>query len=124
MRRIAVPFPSPSFRGASKTRRRNLEVPGSMLRIAPERASKSLHPSSIRLGQTEHFLRDEAENELRADRGDARDQGFPQITLDVIFLGVAEAAMRHDRLLAGMEGGFGGARVGGIGGPAAQACLL
>jgi hypothetical protein len=26
----------PSFRGASKTRTRNLEIPGSMLRIAPE----------------------------------------------------------------------------------------
>jgi hypothetical protein len=25
-----------SFRGASKTRTRNLEIPGSMLRIAPE----------------------------------------------------------------------------------------
>jgi len=27
---------SPSFRGASQTRTRNLEIPGSMLRIAPE----------------------------------------------------------------------------------------
>src|SRR5258705_3766250 len=61
---------------------------------------------SIRLRQTEHLLGNEAENELRADRRDARDQGFPQVTLDVILLGVTEAAMRHDSLLAGVEAGF------------------
>src|SRR5215210_2713598 len=61
---------------------------------------------SIRLWQTEHLLGDKAENELRADRRDARDQGFPQVTLDVILLGVSESAMCHDRLLAGLEAGF------------------
>ena len=39
---------------------------------------------SIRFGQTEHALRDVAENEVRADRGDARDQNLPQAALDVI----------------------------------------
>ena len=44
--------------------------------------SKARH--SIRFGQTEHALRDVAENEVRADRGDARDQNLPQAALDVI----------------------------------------
>src|SRR5260370_19752491 len=53
---------------------------------------------SIRLRQAQHLLGNETENELRADRGDAGDQGFPQISLDMIFLGVAESAMGHHRL--------------------------
>src|SRR6266511_2906 len=113
MKLMVVPPSPPSFRGASKTRTRNLEVlrcaiahHSSMLRIAPERPFESVHPSSIRLRQTEHFLGDEAENELRADRLDTGDQGFPQIALDVIFLGVSEAAMCHHRLLAGVKTGF------------------
>src|SRR3954452_24304313 len=117
-------IPSPSFRDASKTRTRNLEVPGSMLRIAPERRFESVRSSSIRLRQAEHLLGDEAENELRADRRDARDQGFPQIALDVIFLGVAEAAMGHDRLFAGVETGFGRKILGGIGGRTAWHALV
>src|SRR5947199_1002294 len=68
----------------------------------------SFFPPSIRFRQTEHLLGDKTENELRADRGDAGDQRFAQIALDVKFLGVAEAAMGHDRLLAGLEAGFGG----------------
>src|SRR5690242_5165606 len=100
MKLIAV-FPSPSIRGASKTRTRNLEVPGSMLCIAPERPIGSVRSSSIRLRQPQHLLGDKAENELRADRRDARDQRLPQIALDVILLGVTETAMRHHRLLAG-----------------------
>src|SRR4051795_9976544 len=117
-------IPSPSFRDASKTRTRNLEVPGSMLRIAPERRFESVRSSSIRLRQAEHLLGDEAENELRADRRDARDQGFPQIALDVIFLGVAEAAMRHDGLFAGVEAGLRSEIFGGIGGRAAWHALV
>src|ERR1700692_131597 len=62
--------------------------------------------ASIRLRQAQHLLGDETENELRADRGDAGDQGFPEVSLDMIFLGVAETAMGHDRLLAGLEAGF------------------
>src|SRR5689334_18559645 len=101
MKLMIVPPPR-SFRGGAKRRTRNLEVPGSMLRIAPERRWSALS-SSIRLRQAEHLLGDEAENELRADRRDARDQGFPQIALDVIFLRITEAAMRHDGLFTGVE---------------------
>src|SRR5882724_1262504 len=124
MKLMTVPPPSRSFRGASKTRTRNLEVPGSMLRIAPERRLESARSSSVRLRQAEHLLGNEAENELRADRRDPRDQGFPQIALDVIFLGVTEAAMRHDRLLAGVETGFGGEIFCGIGGRPAWHALI
>src|SRR4051794_6289386 len=63
---------------------------------------------SIRLRQAEHFFGDKTQDELRADRGDAGDQGFAQIALDVKFLGVAEAAMGHDRLLAGLKAGLAG----------------
>src|SRR4030081_2070125 len=56
---------------------------------------------SIRLRQAEHFLGNKTQDQLRADRRDARDQGLAQIALDVKFLGVAEAAMGHHRLLAG-----------------------
>src|SRR6267378_1234674 len=79
---------------------------------------------SIRLRQTQHLLGDKTENELRADRRDARDQGFPQITLDVIFLGVTEAAMRHDSLLAGVEAGFRCEIFRSIGGRAALHALI
>jgi hypothetical protein len=34
--RSSAVFSVPSFRGASKTRTRNLEIPGSVLRTAPE----------------------------------------------------------------------------------------
>src|SRR6266851_5990978 len=44
-----------------------------------------LNQPSIRLRQAQHFLGNKTENELRADRGDARDQGFTQIALDVVF---------------------------------------
>src|SRR5437870_2469053 len=69
---------------------------------------------SIRLRKAEHLLADEAEDQLRADRRDARDQRFPQIALDVILLGIAEAAMGHHRLLAGLEAGFRGKVLCGI----------
>src|SRR2546421_7485244 len=121
MKLMTAPSSSRSFRGASKTRTRNLEVlrcasahRSSMLRIAPERRFESARSSSIRLRQAEHLLGDEAENELRADRRDARDQGFPQIALDVIFLRVAESTMGHHRLLAGVEAGFGREIFGGV----------
>src|SRR3984893_10721153 len=61
---------------------------------------------SVRLRQAQHLLGNKAENELRADRGDARDQGFAQVTLDMKFLGVAEAAMGHHSLLARLKAGF------------------
>src|SRR5580704_2808623 len=74
---------------------------------------------SIRLRQAQHLLGDKTENELRADRRDTWDQGFPQVTLDVKFLGITEAAMGHDRLLAGVITGFAGKIFGGVGGRAA-----
>src|SRR6185295_17968480 len=48
-----------SFRGASQTRTRNLEVPGSTLRVAPERRRGCLSP-----GQIEDALGDDAEHHL------------------------------------------------------------
>src|ERR1700676_1136540 len=61
---------------------------------------------SVRLRQAQHLLGNKTENELRADGGNARDQGLPQITLDMIFLGVTKAAMRHHGLLAGLKTRF------------------
>src|ERR1700738_1537592 len=69
----------------------------------------------IRLRQAQHLLGNKTENELRADRGDARDQEFTQIALDVVFPGVAEAAVRHDGLLAGLKTGFGREIFRGVG---------
>src|ERR1700710_384399 len=60
---------------------------------------------SIRFRQAEHFLGNETQDQLRADRRDAGDQGFAQIALDVIFLGIAKAAMGHYCLLAGLKAG-------------------
>ena len=44
---------------------------------APRAQCGTLKGNSIRFGQTEHALRDVAENEVRADRGDARGQNLP-----------------------------------------------
>src|SRR5215468_7112342 len=79
----------------------------------PEHADR--HWISIRLRQFEHALGDVGKNELRADGGDAGDLDFAEVALDMVFAGVAHAAMRHDRGLAGTEPGFGGAVLGGIG---------
>src|SRR3954467_10729829 len=69
---------------------------------------------SIRLRQAEHALGDEAEDQLAAHRGDAADEGLAQIALDVVFARVAEAAMGHHCLLAGVEAGFAGEVLGRI----------
>src|SRR5258708_23113472 len=61
---------------------------------------------SVRLRQAQHLLGNKAENELRADRGDPRDQGVAQVSLDVKFLGVAEAAVGHHSLFASLKAGF------------------
>src|SRR6185312_9796871 len=55
-----------------------------------------------------YLLGDEAQDEFSTDRRDAGDERLPQIALDVKFLGVAEAAMGHHRLLAGVEPRFAG----------------
>src|ERR1700733_718671 len=81
--------PDPEFRdsgfdAAASPRNDERTILTRFIRIGP----------SIRFRQAQHLLGNKAENELRADRRDARDQGFTQVTLDVKFLGVAEAAMR------------------------------
>ena len=65
-----------------------------------------------------------AQDQLRADRRDARDHRLAQIALDVKFLGVAHTAMRHHRGLTGRRTrlrrqdicgiGFGAARLGPV----------
>src|SRR5215468_8876471 len=100
-----------------------LWIPGSRF-ARPGMTMERFRLASIRLRQAQHLLGDEAENELRRDRGDARDQRFPQVTLDVIFLGVTEAAMGHHGLLAGAEAGFGGQILCGIGGGPAGHVLV
>src|SRR6266851_767712 len=80
--------------------------------------------TSIRLRQAQHLLGDKTENELRADRGDARDQGFAQIALDMKLPRVAEAAVGHHGLLASLEAGFGGEIFRGIGRGAAWHALI
>src|SRR6266403_3015913 len=99
---------------------RNLEIPRcaiAHLRFATARRpgmtawNSCLHylkNQLIRLRQVQHLFGDKAENELRADRGDPRDQGFAQVALDMKFLGVAAAAVSHHRLLAGLKAGFSG----------------
>src|ERR1700730_11656395 len=79
---------------------------------------------SVRLRQAQHLLGDKTENELRADRRDARDQGFAKVTLDVKLLGVTKTAMGHNRLLAGGIAGFGGEIFCRVGGRAAGQSLI
>src|SRR5712692_11922223 len=62
----------------------------------------------VGFGQAQDPLGDVAEGELWAHRGDARDLRFAQITLDMIFLGIAEAAMGQHRGLAGAPARLGG----------------
>src|SRR5258708_906424 len=83
--------------------------------MRPGMTAYNSYPSLIRLRQAQHLLGNETENELRADRGDARDQGFAQIAFDMKFLGIAEAAVGHHRLLASLEAGFGGEVFRGVG---------
>src|SRR5437868_8537661 len=74
-------------------RRSWLWIPGSRVKNArPGMTVRGFASSSIRLRQAEHFLGNETQDQLRADRRDARDQGFAKIPLDVIFLGVAKSA--------------------------------
>src|ERR1700722_16298766 len=79
---------------------------------------------SVGLRQSQHLLCDKTSNELRADRGNARDQGFAQITLDVEFFCVAEAAMGHHGLLARLKPGFARKIFRGIGGRTARQALI
>jgi hypothetical protein len=47
-------------------------------------------PESVRLGQPEHFLGDEAQNQLRTDRRDSWNHTFAQIAFDVVCRSLAE----------------------------------
>src|SRR6202163_1161388 len=88
-------------------------------------AKGSSQATSIRLRQAQHLLGNKTENELRADRGNARDQRFAQVTLDMEFLGVAEAAVSHHGLLASLKARLGGEIFRGIGrGTAGQALVV
>src|SRR5205809_7894039 len=63
---------------------------------------------SVGFGQAEHSLGDIAKDELRRDRRDPPHQRLAQVALDVILGGIAESAMGHHRLLAGIEARFAG----------------
>src|SRR5882672_2913650 len=64
-------------------------------------------PSSVSVGlrQVQHLLGDERQDQLLGDRRDARDGHLAQQSLDVVFLRVAEAAVREDRLETGVVAG-------------------
>src|SRR6266404_5877332 len=127
MKLISVRLPSSSFRDAPSVGNCRPKATGPESRDSGFAATRrpgmtawnsSLHylkNQLVRLRQAQHLLGNETENELRADRGDARDQGFAQVALDVKFLGVAEAAVSHHGLLAGLKAGFGGEIFRGIG---------
>src|SRR5438105_9411733 len=66
------------------------------------------------ISQPQHPLGDVAEHQLRADRGDAGDLDLAEIAFDVVFAGVAHAAMRHDCGLARAEAGLRGAVFGSV----------
>src|SRR4029077_10136566 len=70
---------------------------------------------SIRFRQAEDALGDVAQDQLRADRGDAGDLDLAEIAFDMVLAGIAHAAMGHDCCLAGAKAGLGGAVFGGIG---------
>src|SRR5688572_6156438 len=61
---------------------------------------------SVGLRQAEDLLGDVAEDQLRADRRDARDHHLAKVALDVVLLRIAIAAVRHDGGLAGIETRF------------------
>src|SRR6476646_1682292 len=67
----------------------------------PTSEKRHLSVGSMRFRQPEHFFRDEAEDELRADRREPRDHHLAKIPLDMKFLRVAHAAEGHDCRLAG-----------------------
>src|SRR5690242_1495610 len=76
----------------------------SFLACAPAVPQSAASASAlVRLRQAEDTLGYIAEDELRRNGGDAPDQRLAQPALDVVFLRVAEAAVRHHRLLAGVE---------------------
>ena len=74
---------------------------------------------SIGFGQIQYALGNVGQNHLPADRRDAGNHDLAQIAFDMIFLGVAESAMRQNRLLARAESRLGAKLFRSIGlGPA------
>src|SRR5205814_1893437 len=57
--------------------------------------------ASIRFRQPQHSLGDVRQDQLPADRRDARDLDLAEKPLDMKFARIAHAAMRQDRCLAG-----------------------
>src|ERR1700686_4038592 len=115
--------PAPAIASAAAWLMRSSEEEPSCLpnEVSPTPVTKLI---SIRFRQAQHLLGDETENELGADRGDARDQGFAQLALDMKFLGVAKTAMGHHGLFAGVKAGFAGEIFRRIGRRAAWQALI
>ena len=70
---------------------------------------------SVALRQLQHLFGDEAQDQLFGDRREARQRRLAVETLDVIFLGVAETAMRHHRLPGGVVTGAGAEELRAVG---------
>jgi 3-oxoacyl-[acyl-carrier protein] reductase len=100
------------------------EIDGADVPFDARYGGRRLHKASIGFRQAEHPLGDETQDELAADRRDARNHDLAQIPLDVKFLGVAESPMGHDRLLAGFETGLAGEIFRGIGRGARRPALV
>ena len=80
----------------------------------PSRSDRSACPL-VGFRQAQRLLGDEAQDHLRAHRRDPHDQRFTQVALDVEFLGVAHAAVGHQRGFARLEARFAGDILPGIG---------
>ena len=74
----------------------------------------------VGFGQAQRLLRDEAQDQVRRDRRNPHDQRLAQVALDVEFLGVAHAAVGHQRGFARLEARLAGEILGGVGLDAAR----
>ena len=62
---------------------------------------------SIRLWSPQHYFRGERQDQLRRDGRDARQHSLPEVALDMVFLGIAHAAVCQHRRFAGTMAGLG-----------------
>src|SRR6266851_36431 len=76
--------------------------------------------ASITLGKVEHFLGDEAQDQLLGDRREPRQRHLAIKPLDVVFLGIAEPAMGRDGLPCRIMAGTGAEEFGAVGFGAAR----
>ena len=88
------------------------------------RAAHAAAGRSVRPGEAEDVLGDVAQDQLLADRRDAEQPGLAPVALDVVLLGVAEAAVGLHGLVGGGEGGVGGQPLGQVGLLAARQTLV